>query len=91
MRIGTAAGTDLAPISVGPAGLLKRGSRKLLRDTPEFLVATPPKLDALSLPAPLGDRTGSGQRLDAAGSREAITMIAELDQQTWSQEVAGPG
>ena len=62
-----------------------------MRDTPEFLVAALPKLDALSLPAPLGDRTGSGQRLDAVGGGKAITMVTELDQRTRSQEVAGPG
>ena len=67
MRIGSAAGTDLAPVGVGPARLLERGPGKLLRDTPEFLVAPCPKLDALSLTTPLGDRTGSGQRLNAVG------------------------
>jgi hypothetical protein len=62
-----------------------------LRDAPEFLIAASPKLDDSSLATPLGDRASSGQRLNVAGGRKAITVVPELDQQAGSQEITGPG
>jgi len=63
----------------------------VLGDTPELAVAAAAEDDDLALATLFGDRAGSGQGLNAGRGGEAVTVVTELGEERWSQELADAG
>jgi len=75
------------PIGNGPDRLAQRAAGPLLGDLAKLMVTGVPKSHAFTLAAGHGDRAGAGQGLETGWRREAITVIAQLGQQSRGQEV----
>ena len=60
----------------------------LLGDVAEVTVTRFAELDVFVLSALLRHGAGTGQSLHAGRGRETITVVPELDQQSWCQELA---
>ena len=63
----------------------------LLGDVAELVIARLAEVDAPALTTLVGHRTRPGQGLEGVGLWKAAAIIAELDQQTGCEQVAGAG
>ena len=79
---------DFLVIQVGPNGLVEAGFCPSDCNRTELSVTTQAEVNRLAFTASPGDWAGASQSLQAACRRKALTVVAELGQQSWFEKTA---
>ena len=79
---------DLMPVGGRPGGLGKGTTCPLCCNMAEFAITCTSETDMPFFATLTCDRAGAGQRLYATGCRETLSVITEMDQESWGKKAS---